>query len=341
MILMVQWHLIPKDFILNVLLFIPVGFLYRHSPKKKSRFYWKEIGFGIALSLFIEITQVFIDGRTTNGCDVIANGSGAFLGARVFDYAAGRLKEQDSFRISSLKIPLVNLVILLTPLLWLTCIAAGDEPMRLYLLIPLGVFGSGLLSSIHVNRLVYIGVPPNRFILTSLIWFTLPTIPAIIQHPKHTASVLIVMGAIIMVQALFQKDRPSRSRRFEMRTLKNLFPVYGAYLLLLVLLQATKGVGKIPEHFQLMTTMHMVEFIAAFTILGYVTAQMRGRKEESPLFCLGVVFAVSSAMVVLISLTRGVSPVTVQKLVLGLSLIGSSLYGVMLYRLQLAAFKRM
>ena len=87
------WTTSAKNLISNILLFIPIGFLFRHSETEQSRFYWKPFGYGVILSLVIEITQGFITGRTTSGYDVVANGSGAFLGAGFFDYAKGKIKE--------------------------------------------------------------------------------------------------------------------------------------------------------------------------------------------------------------------------------------------------------
>jgi glycopeptide antibiotics resistance protein len=336
------WSFNLKDFILNVLLFVPIGFLVGHSRKTSNRFYWKAICFGTSLSLSIELAQAFIMGRTTSAYDVIANGSGAFLGAGFYDYAKGKIKEQEPYRVSSLQIPLVNLVLLLTPLLWLARISSGDDPLRLYLLLlPLGIFGSGLLSSIYVNRLAYTAISPNRFIFTATGWFLLSTLPSMVRYPKDVVIIWIVMFVIILIQAVSQKPRSSKNRRFETATLRKLLPVFGVYLLLLIFLPATMGVSSLPEQSQLLTTIRLVEFIAAFAILGYMIAEMRGRKDQSPFPGLCLAFGISSALLVLSALIQGTDPIMGKLIHHGLPLVVASLYGGMMYRLQLAAFKRM
>ena len=335
------WSTSAKNLISNILLFIPIGFLFRHSGKKQSRFYWKAIGYGVILSLAIEITQGFIIGRTTSGYDVIANGSGAFLGAGFFDYAKGKIKEQEPYRVSSLQIPLVNLVLLLTPLIWVTCLSSGNDPLRLYLLLlPLGIFGSGLLSSIFANRLAYTGISPNRFISATTVWFVLSTLPAMVRYPRDVAIIWLIMVVVILVHALAQKEVLSRNRRFEVATLKKLLPVYGVYLLLLLLLPATMGVGKLPAQTRLMTTIRLVEFIAAFAVLGYVTAEIRGRKVESHAAVLILTVCISAGLLVIIGLIKGSIPITPERLYHILPFILASLTGGIIYRFQLTAFKR-
>jgi len=335
------WYFSLKDFIPNVLLFVPIGFLVGHSGKTSNRFYWRAVVYGLVLSLFIEITQAFIMGRTTSAYDVIANGSGAFLGAWIFDCAKAKIKEQEDFRVSSLRIPLINLVLLLTPLLWITGISSGNDPLRLYLLLlPLGIFGTGLLSSIYVNRLAYTDISPNRFILAATGWFMLSTLPSLLWYPRDVGIIWVVMFVIILIQAVSQKPGLSKNRRFEMATLKKLLPVYGVYLLLLLLLPATMGASTLPEQSRLLTTIRLIEFIAAFAILGYVIAEMRGRRDQSPFPGLCLAFGISSALLVLIALIQGSGPITWKLFNHALPLVAASLYGGIMYRLQLAAFKR-
>ena len=336
----ILWKFHFADIITNILLFIPIGFLFGHWQEKKERFFWKAICFGIGLSLLIETLQAFMTIRATSGIDVLANGSGAFLGAWFFYYAKNKIREQDAFRVSSLQIPLVNLVLLLTPLLWITCISSGNEPIRLYLLIPLGVFGSGLLSSVYVNRMVFNGISPDRFVLTAVCWFVLSTLPAMARFPKDMAIIWVVVILIIAFQALSQKQIPSKERRFEMATLKKFFPIYGLYLLILLVLPTAMGMGKFPQQVKLMTTIRLVEAIAAFTVMGFVMAEMRGRKDASPLKGLTLGVIVAALLIIITHLIKGSDPFTWKKIYLNLPLIAATLYGGILYRIQLAAFRR-
>jgi hypothetical protein len=74
------------DFIINVIGFIPLSFILifvigklRRCPKSVSRFLLI-ILLCTAGSLFIEISQYFIDGRTSSLIDIAGNTLGAFLG---------------------------------------------------------------------------------------------------------------------------------------------------------------------------------------------------------------------------------------------------------------------
>ncbi len=161
-----------------------------------------------------------------------------------------------------------------------------------------------------------------------------------VRYPKDVAVIWLVMVVIILVLALAQKPRSSKNRRFETAILRKLFPVFGAYLLLLLLLPETMGVGKFPQQIRLMVTIRLVEFIAAFAILGYVTAEMRGRKDVSSLKGLTLGVMLSALLIIITHLIKGVDLFIWKKIYLSLPLITASLYGGILYRIQLAAFKR-
>ncbi len=148
------------------------------------------------------------------------------------------------------------------------------------------------------------------------------------------------MIGIIFVQALLQKPVSSENRRFEMSTLKKLIPVYGCYLLVLVLLPSTMEAGKFAHQFKLMATIRVVEFIAAFAVLGFMTAEMRGRKEESLGISLIMAYCFSMGLIALKGLLQGADAVTLQNIIFSLAFTGASLYGCMIYRFQLSAFKR-
>ena len=125
-----------------------------------------------------------------------------------------------------------------------------------------------------------------------------------------------------------------------MAILKKLLPVYGVYLLLLLLLPAAMGVGKLPQQTRLMASIRLVEFIAAFAVLGYLTAEIRGRKVESHAAVLILTIGISTGLLVIIGLIKGEISITLEKLFHILPFILASLTGGIIYRFQLAAFKR-
>jgi VanZ family protein len=158
------WSTSLPDLVTNVILFLPVGFLFRLSRRgDRDIFGVKTLGFGILLSLAIEFTKVFIPGRYPQVMDVLTNGLGAWLGALVCSLLLGRWKRNEGVGLLALELPLMNLAYLLIPLMWLNGLAAGGEGARLLLLLPLAVFGCAVLASIYVHRLkpVAVTLPPT------------------------------------------------------------------------------------------------------------------------------------------------------------------------------------
>jgi len=80
----ITWSTNFSDFITNIILFIPIGFLFRLNRKrKKDRFCIQALGFGILLSLGIEFSQLFVPGRFAQVIDVIPE----FCTSRRLSYA--------------------------------------------------------------------------------------------------------------------------------------------------------------------------------------------------------------------------------------------------------------
>ncbi len=80
-----------QDLLLNVLGFIPLGALIawrRGAHGVVAALLW-----GLALSLLIELGQVWIDGRSSSAIDLFTNGSGALLGG-ILSFAAGKILQE-------------------------------------------------------------------------------------------------------------------------------------------------------------------------------------------------------------------------------------------------------
>lgn len=75
----------PLDFVLNVLLFVPFGLsatvaVARDAQERRP---WQVMLAAIALSLAVELFQVFCHGRQPTMTDVLSNTLGAWLGYRI------------------------------------------------------------------------------------------------------------------------------------------------------------------------------------------------------------------------------------------------------------------
>ena len=84
-----------------------------------------------------------------------------------------------------------------------------------------------------------------------------------------------------------------------------------------------------------------IEAIAAFTLLGYMIAGMRGRNNESALKTMSWVVGCASAFSIFTAVVRDFITGPLSS-VLEMSLFtGAALYGAFIYRLQMAAVKRL
>ena len=158
-VLTLSWLADPADVVANVLLFLPLGFLFRVSAPRAVG-HVRTVIAACLVSVTFEAAQLFLPGRFASPVDVMSNTLGAGLGslvhARIAACLDGRL-----VRGLALELPLMVVVYLLVPLLWLDGFAAGHDgggscsPL-------LGLAGAIVLAAIWRHRLAERGVPPPR-----------------------------------------------------------------------------------------------------------------------------------------------------------------------------------
>lgn len=347
----IGWSGNVPDMITNVILFLPVGFLFRLSRgKNRDRFCAKALCLGILLSSAIEFTQIFIPGRYCSVVDVLTNGLGAWLGAMVYDMLAGGSKEHYPIRLFALELPLMNVVYLLIPLMWLNGLSTGNETARLVLLLLLALFGSGVLVSIYVHRLKQGGrLTPNRLSLVTASWFIVASLPTLVNFPLEVACIELVIAALVQVPARLLTRREKGEMRFELPTLRVLMPLYGIYLLLLALWPTTVPFQnwEVGVHFQelafnqrIVFTFRFIEAIGAFTLFGYMLVEMRGRKKESAKAALGWTFPLALGCSAAFVAARSYPPLFGSDILETLLMTAAAIYGGVIYRLQLAAIRQ-
>ena len=345
------WAINLNDSITNIFLFLPLGFLFQLSRRRhKDTLCVGALGFGLLVSVVIEITQVFLLGRYTSAIDVITNGAGAWVGALIFSLIKHNVNEARIAGVFALELPLMNLVYLLIPLIWLNGLSAGHEVSRVWLLVVLGLFGAIVLSSVYIHRLRYVErLSSNKVTFLAMGWFFVAALPALAHFPLQSILCGIGVGIIVRLLTAFQRKTIQAERRFELPTLRRLLPLYIFYLLLLALWPTTVAFGEWQEvvHFQelmfnerVVFIFRFVEYIAAFTLLGYIVAEMRGRKQESVTKILMWIVVLSLSCVIGIVLIKGHTPFSFLTLIEVALITGASLYGGIIYRLQLAAIQR-
>ena len=341
-----------SDFMANIVLFIPIGFLFKLSRRPvKDVLCLKPLFFGILLSMSIEFTQLFIPGRYTQLSDVFTNGLGAWLGAILFILLKAQLSGERAGKLFSLELPLMNLVYLLIPLMWLNGLSIGKEAARLWLLLLLGRFSTGVFFSIYIYRFRNTGAlsfAKLSFFVMS--WFLVATLPVLPKFPIPIAVFTIGLGIAARLIAGISKADKADDRRLELPTLKRILPLFVLYLLLLVIWPTTLPISawlfntdfqELVFNKRVVFTFRFIEFIAAFTLLGYMIAEMRGRKNESAAKTLGWIFFTALICSIIIETIRGYPPLLTSTMLEFVFIIAAGLYGGIIYRLQLAAIQRL
>jgi VanZ family protein len=139
-----RFHSSLVNFISNILLFLPIGFLYRLTTRQRGAFL-----LGAGISLGIETVQFFIPARTPSIPDILANTIGAGLGAVLHDLLSARVViSQGMVGRLRLETPLMGLIYLSTPLLWIDGLAVDEAPNRWLLTLLLGICGAIIFSNL-------------------------------------------------------------------------------------------------------------------------------------------------------------------------------------------------
>lgn len=348
----ITWSTNFTDLVTNIFLFIPIGFLFRLTRgKNKDLFCLQTTILGVLLSLMVESAQVFIPGRYTQVSDVVTNGLGAWLGGAIFTFLGSQMKRKPSGRLFELEFPLMGLIYLLIPLMWLNGLATGAEEARLWLLLLLGIMGSGIIGSIYVNRFKHAGtIGYTKLAAITLCWFVICSLPVMISFPLKIAYFGIAIVFAVQIFVRLVGDEKAREKRFEIPTIKKLLPIYMIYLLLIAVWPTTVTAGEwqykiIFEELvfeeRIVLTFRFVEFIAAFTLLGYMITEMRGRKNESVETTLGWTFFMAAGSAIIIEIVKtypALSGISILSIVI---ITSASICGAVIYRLQLSAIERL
>ena len=326
----------PRDAIRNILLFLPVGFLYRLMKGGIPG----AILLGFAISGIAEVGQLFMPARTPSFIDLGTNTLGAWIGTALHDLVAIRIAMSPRVigRLA-LEVPLMGLLYLFVPLLWVNRLITGDIG-RWLLTSLIGLCGAMLLSDIYKQ---WWGSPGFRSLvrvaLAAAVWFFVGLGPSLVARPWPGFASL--GGVAILTAALAMIPRRAADHRFERTTLTRLLPIFIIYLFLSALwplstpLTPWHGIIGLTDHFDAITiNFRLLEHLAAFTILGYISAEWRGRDELSWRrdFPRLLLVATSSALILEVFVGFQVGPGA--SLLQATFAILGALFGGVLYHLQ-------
>ncbi|MCU0648335.1 MAG: VanZ family protein [Gemmatimonadaceae bacterium] len=324
--------LLPGDFVRNVAFFIPLGFLAALADG--SRFaLWRAPLAATLYSVALEAAQRWLPGRFPSVADVAANGFGAFIGALLAVVLAGQVIHRQGMRaVGVLGAPLLGLLYLLTPLLWIGSLA-GTQDGRLLVLVLAAIGGAVVMRAISLHQMLHLdarGVPPARehLGLAALVaaWFLIGIAPGDWSDGMGIAAATVAVAAIGAVPWLDRErrlvaaqggGRPRRERRFETRTLLQLAPLFATYLVAqacwplpdtIVEWRWANGFAPSADALDRAAILAVVERVAAFTVLGYGMAEWRSRITETPSRMRWASMAPVAAVAALLEALRGAHP---------------------------------
>lgn len=348
-----SWYFYISGFAANVFLFMPVGFLLRlaqRNPRDKACV--REFIFGVLFSLTIELVQGFMPDRVTSGYDLLANGTGAWMGAWVLDVFRNHINKERTARLLELELPLMNQVYLLIPLLWLSGLTAGTDTPRLLLTALLGIYGAYLLTAVYTFGLKPKGaVTAWGFTFLVVGWLFVSSFPALIRRPGYVIVFLVGAGILIRLRLRwdlrFRERTGDVSRRYELPVLKRLLPVYVVYLVLLFAWPGASSLVQLQHDYvvegvsRVTLILCFLERIAAFTLLGYIIAEMRGRTEGTVKRTFAWILSAPVTGWGMERLIRWGPPFTFLTLAELLFIAAAALCGGVIYHLQLKAIREM
>jgi glycopeptide antibiotics resistance protein len=344
------WFAPVFDVITNIFLFLPLGFLFRLTRKPHSRTTaFQVLLLGMGFSAAIETAQLFLDSRYTSASDVVANAFGAYCGAGLCGWAQRVLSREWIGRLG-LELPLLNIVYLLIPLIWLDGLSIGDDRPRGRLVWLLGLCGSIVIGSVYRHGLRRPQAVRRRtLVIITAGWFVASSLPAALSSVSILViGSLLVAAAVIVVVTLPSLDL-SHERRFELPVIKRVLPFYSVYLLLLVMWpmpteyvgwRGAWGFADLSDDPSITSVLQLMEHFAAFTLLGYMVAESHGRREISMRTSLWWSCFWCAVAATLLIVSSGFNPNHTASAAEALLLISGSVGGAAIYWRQLAWIRR-
>ncbi|NTV63594.1 MAG: VanZ family protein [Oscillochloris sp.] len=328
----------PDDIVENLILFLPIGFLYRLTGGRPRG----AVFLGAALSASVEFIQIFLPVRTASPVDLVINTLGAGLGVWLYDQIAAHIAMTPTMvgRLA-LEIPLMGLMYMLVPLLWMNALALRDAPDRWVLTAMIAASGAIVLSDIYRAWWGPAGLwSAGRMALTAGAWFLIGSGPRLL-HPLPT--IPLTLGVVLLTAGLAALPWRSTDRRFERTTLRRILPGLALYLLLAALwppfqpLSVWHGTLGLTDRIEPVTSRYpapLLEYLAAFTLLGYVSAEWRGRAELPLTQDLPRLLLITLGSALTLELLVGFQSGHGASLVRAVLVVAGALFGGIIYHLQ-------
>ncbi len=344
------------DLVMNIFLFIPAGALYQlrrgeevTSSTRGSRRALSALLFGLGFSLGIELAQLFLEKRYTAITDVLTNGLGAWMGAWGMITVSNRLPRLSRLGLDRFLInhPVFILPYLVLPLLWLNGMATGEQSGRVWFMVFVAV-PCALLAADFARKLGSLrrpwGAGVGFLILT--VWFTGGAIQQWIAHPRETAVVFGLAGAVF---ARCGRFRLPAGESGDLPRLRIVFVLFLPYLVLLNFFPFGKfsllwdfrfGISGFPENPPNEVIFRLLEYLGVVSLFGYMVSQLLDHRESSSLVqkigVAGWILGVAGTL----ELLRGFHGDFEASLLRFLFAAVAGFAGELIYRLQIGALRR-
>jgi glycopeptide antibiotics resistance protein len=348
-----------SDVLLNVVMFLPLGFLFEVARSRAGRdVSWRRAlldaaGAGALLSVVIETGQLFLAGRYTSPVDVATNTAGAVIGALALRAVRPRLLvDSGTVRALALDVPLAGVIVLLVPLVWTGALGQA-EPGRLALYWLLAVTGGVLIGSVHGS---YLAAATRGSTLmaaaAAAAWLLISALPALLRVGTAGGRWL-VLGACLLASALAAHRSAACARarqrhgaqRVETAALRLAMPPFAAYVTISALWPLTSVDGlwraawtlaPAAESLSRGLILESLAHLAAFTVVGYVTAEWHGRTDGRFVEAWPRVLRRVAPLAILLEWARGWNATLGASVALCALALLSGLFGGWLYHLQRA-----
>lgn len=282
-----------SDLVMNVVMFVPFGFAYQLTRPRGAPPDWPRVLFlGAAVSGAIELAQLFSPQRYTSLLDLATNTLGASVGAGLFARLARHLPDDTTVKSLALELPLMGLAYQLVPLTWLVGLGAeGDE--RRWLVLFIATMAGAIVGTVHA---AYVAPQhprgargTQRWLWGTLVGWAVVALPPAL---RDDVSVMLCAVALLMGSALLRSIATVRrtikesSGRFELPTLRLVMPLFATYLALSALWPLANLSAEWQGTWQLVLPVvelsqplvfRALEQVAAFTLVGYLSAEYHGR----------------------------------------------------------------
>jgi VanZ family protein len=340
--LRISLRLIPSDFVANVALFLPLGFLARGLTNGSARSGRRVVWIGAVCSLLIETAQLFLRRRYAGPSDVLSNAAGAWLGVLARDWIERwALWHPQLIGRIGLDVPLVGLLYLLVPQLWLSSVGLIEDARRSVTTLLLGCAGSIVLVALHRHRWQS-GVRVATHVVPPLavLWFMAGALPAATASPVAFGTLALTVATL--TAWLLRRAESTNEPRFEVATLRRFVPVFAVYLIVtalwppfrqpaawhgaLLFANRMNGAGVVD-------VLLLLEQVGGFTLLGYAIAEWRGRRELSLADDLPLLVAGAAACALALEAAQGMLSGPGASLLRALLSTSGAAYGVAVYHL--------